>query len=215
MATQGAFANAMYAIDINPATKIPRDSKNSPANALIEVKEIVGHDGMTHRVQIYGLDGAAGIATMINGRRTFVPLIAKLPRRRPPHRVLGEYQFPDDSRIPNPLRGLTISIRLDGLTLQGRPRPQYLRWINEHTDFGREFLGQRNSTESIYSLLEAHLAPGARARSVGEFRVTLDLIGFHLTRNHKAGLAHTRRTGRRVERGVDPPPWPTLVAPAA
>ena len=96
-------------------------------------------------------------------------------------------------------------IRLDGKTVTGNNRAQYIRWINEHTTLGKQLLGQRNATESIHTLVEDMLAPGQRARSVA-VNLTLDLAGFYANRNRKAALAYERRTGRSPITLRDRPP---------
>ena len=69
---------------------------------------------------------------------------------------------------------------------------------------GQQLIPQRNRTESENSSIERMLHLGGRARSVGEFNNTLDMIGYCETRNLKAALAHQRRTGHDPI-GLGPP----------
>jgi hypothetical protein len=76
---------------------------------------------------------------------------------------------------------------------------------------GQQLIPQRNRTESENSYLERTLHLGGRARSVGKFNNTLDMIGYCETRNLKAALAHQRRTGHDPI-GLGPPGDPVSTA---
>ncbi|MEY2425825.1 MAG: hypothetical protein QOI61_1397 [Actinomycetota bacterium] len=205
MATQGNFANDMYQIDICPITKLARNNKGEPANALIEIRGIKLDDGRTINVPLYGLDGVLCARMPSAGKEFLVPMIPRYLRKRPPHHFVGEYEFSGHPLIPQGIRGKRIHVAMNGLTATGQPRPQYLRWHNEQTELGRELLGQRNSTESQpHSLLEKALDFG-RLWSVGEACVTLDLVGFNLARNVRAAMAYERRTGRPPPSTADSP----------
>lgn len=205
MAVQGASANRLYASGIHPITKIPRDSRNRPASHLIEKKRpMQGYSGRIHHLQIYGLDGVVGIKTHAAGEDLFVPLIPQALREPRTGSVQGFYKIPDHDTVNPDLHGLPLMIRLDGLTDDGRQRPQYIRWINEHTERGREILGLREGTESEHSTIKVML-PWKRARSFGEFNNTLDMAGYFFVRNVRAALAHERRTGHMPIQSARPP----------
>jgi hypothetical protein len=203
MAVQGRDIDRLYASGIHPAIKIPRAAGDTPRHGLIEIKDLKGTDGKTHKVKISGFDGVACIEIMIDGEPFLVPVI-EVALRQPDHRVYGEYEIPPHPGVHRGLHGVRFQIRLDGLTIHGRYRAQYVRWINEHTPVGQQLIPQRNRTESENSNIERMLHLGGRARSVGEFNNTLDMIGYCETRNLKAALAHQRRTGHDPI-GLGPP----------
>lgn len=211
MAVQGASANRLYSIGIHPITKIPRDSKNNPASHLIEKQRAIkGHSGRTHHLQIYGLDGVVGIKAHAAGEDLFVPVILRALREPRTGTVQGFYEIPNHAIINPDLHGREIMVRLDGLTDDGRQRPQYIRWFTEHTERGRELLGHREGTESEHSTIKVML-PWKRARSFGDFNNTLDMAGYFFVRNMRAALAHERRTGNLPIRSSGPPD-PALAA---
>jgi hypothetical protein len=212
MAVQGSTAERLYKRGLHPITKVTRNHKNEPASALIETRTITGSGGREHLIQIWALDGVAGIQGVANGEKYFVKLTPKLPRQPRIGTHQGFYEFPDHALIAADLRGREIMIRLDGTTDDGRLRAQYLRWFHEHNELGRKLLGLREGTESEHATLKCIL-PWDRARSFGEFRVTLDLLGYFFGRNMRAALAHERRTGTNPLR-TGPPPEVALAAAA-
>jgi hypothetical protein len=211
MALQGRDINGLYDAHLHPAVKIPRTKGNTPRHGIIEIRDIT-RSGEQFKVVIWGYDGMACIQAVGEGEPVLVPLIPRALRQPEDGRVYGEYEIPDNPLVHISLRGHRLQLRLNGQTIQGRYRAQYVRWINEHTEVGKELLPQRNTTESENSNLERVLHPKGRARSIGEFKNTFDLIGYCETRNLQAALVHHRRTGRDPI-GLSPPvELPRLVA---
>lgn len=212
MAPQGASINRLARLGLHPIIKVPRDKKNQPTSALIETRKVKGRSGREYTIQIWGLDGVVGIKAFAVNDEFFVKLTPKILREPRPGTQQGFYEFPDIALIHEDLRGREIMVRLDGLTDDGRNRPQYIRWFNEHTDIGTALLGMREGTEGEHSTIKRML-PWQRARSFSEFHVTSDLLGYFFGRNLKAALAHERRTGTNPMRN-GPPPQVNIAAAA-
>ncbi|MDP9335737.1 MAG: hypothetical protein M3Q30_20855 [Actinomycetota bacterium] len=155
-------------------------------------------DDTTIERNLYTFDGHPHIEVLAEGKRAHLPLTRTRLRhsghRTGGFRLYGDYQIPDDARVPEPLRGATVAVRLDRTQDDGKyNRAEHLRPVTVHDrDEWDRLYALRPGAESINRWFKQRLNDH-RAPAVGHGRIHFMLICGALLNNAKAVLAQQHR----------------------
>jgi hypothetical protein len=95
--------------------KIPPPKDNDGTRRAGHLFQLRDHT--TVERDLYTFDGHPHIEVLARGKRAHLPLTRTRLRhsghRTGGFRLYGDYQIPDDARVPEPIRGATVAIRFD------------------------------------------------------------------------------------------------------
>jgi hypothetical protein len=196
MALHGTHLDITRRLGLTDIVKVnktaARAGKKIPPPKDDHGKRRTGHvfrlcDGTTQELALYTYDGHPHMEVIAEGKKHKLPL-AKTRLRRVEHRSdgyrrYGDYTTPDDARVPAPLRGAMVVVRLDRTKDDGKyNRAELLRPItihdppvqpnpdpDHHSEFDQRYV-PRPGAESINRWYKQRFTDG-RAPAVGRHRI--------------------------------------------